>query len=74
MYALDSNTIGITKIPASDWRRVALYRRILFVGHKGDYWLIKLPKRVARFYQIGKNSKKSASISGGRVLVTITKK
>lgn len=75
MYVLDITTIGITKEPVPDWRKICLYHKILRVQVVKGAWLVKLPRRVTRFYRYDRNTQEAISLGmGGRILITVTRK
>lgn len=74
LYCLDSVTLGISKELVPDWRKISLYVTKIRVQVSRGSYLIKIPKRVTRFYRYDKNTKEVAGIgTDGTILITLSR-
>jgi hypothetical protein len=67
IYALDSNTIGISPTESEFWDKKSLWKGEAELEDCGDYLLLVLPYHVASFYKNLNSAYKVSAYKSGRI-------
>lgn len=70
LYALSRSTLGVSPKEVKDWDDRALFKQTLSVMREKENVVVKLPERLASFYQL-ENSELSLSAIGNALLLTV---
>jgi hypothetical protein len=70
LYALSRSTLGVSPKEVKDWDERALFKETLSVLREKEDVVVKLPERLASFYQL-ENSELSLSAIGDALLLTV---
>lgn len=71
VYALDSNTIGISGENIKEWSEISCLKTEIPLKFEDKAVLFDLPENLRRFYQMD-HKHHTVSISGNNILITIS--
>jgi len=69
VYALDSNTIGISRKKSDEWDEKALWKGETELQEQNNHFLLILPRQLVSFYKTFKPNYKVSVYKSGKVHV-----